>query len=54
MRHLRILLVGLFVSVTQTKPEGDVKYLLSQFSQAYYQLLHAKRNWTKVIEQDNI
>ena len=45
--HLRMLLVGLLVSLARHKPQDNVKLLFSQFSQAYYQLLHANKNWPK-------
>ena len=41
--QLRLLLVDLLLSIAGSKPQDDVKPLLSQFLQAYHQLLYAKK-----------
>ena len=41
--QLRLLMVHLLLSIPGSKPQDNVKPLLSQFMQAYHQLLHVKR-----------
>ena len=46
VRHchqLRLLLVHLLLSIPGSKPQDNVKPLLSQFVRAYHQLYHAKK-----------